>query len=134
MKVTAVLMLLFIFCNTAYSQFTYTRDVKDSALTVYPYDMIVTNADNCIVATTPPDFTHSNGIYITKLNNRGNLVWSKNYTFFNAFFSTTEKLYNADNDEFFCAIRTDGIAFGGDLLFKADSNGNIIWAKRIRPT
>jgi len=43
--------------------------------------MAVTEKDNTIIGTTSPDAVPWGGIYLSKLDVRGKLLWAKNYAY-----------------------------------------------------
>ncbi|MEP6467588.1 MAG: hypothetical protein ABJB05_14865, partial [Parafilimonas sp.] len=135
MKTTTLLLLSFCFLlNNTNAQFAYTRDIKDSAENMHMYNLQLTDAGNSIIATTTPDVAAYGGVYLSKFNFRGSLIWSKNYSFFNPYTFFGLKSMATENDGFIAiaaVLKTfDGY---GAVIFKADSNGNPVWIKWLKP-
>ncbi|HEY2727605.1 MAG TPA: T9SS type A sorting domain-containing protein [Parafilimonas sp.] len=134
---TNSLLVPFFFCflfNKTNAQFAFTRDIKDATQNIRLYYMLVTDANNSIIATRSPDVVPYGGGYLSKFNFRGKLVWSKNYSFFSPYIFNGFKILPAENDGFISIASVQGnFDDYGSVVFKADSNGNTIWIKRLSP-
>jgi len=135
MKTIAVLVLCFICCSfhKANAQFAYTRDIKDSAENLGLYNLLSTTAGNSIIATTTPDVAAYGGVYLSKFNFRGSLMWSKNYSFFDSYTFFGLKSMATENDGFIAIAAVLKFNGYGAIVFKADSNGNPVWIKWLKP-
>jgi len=132
MKPLPLLPFLFLMFYTAIiAQDTYTKDIQATD-DVFLYHMALTADDNIIVATNAPGTSVSLGFDLSKLTPDGNLLWSKKYTLNNNLEISSAKILPAKHDDFFVLTPVStSFSSKGVLLSKADSNGNILWAKRI---
>jgi|GEM_PF-4150246 len=134
---TYTLLFPFLLCllvSKTSAQFAFKRDIKHPEYSVFFNDIIVSDAGNSIVVTNEPSLYTSPNIILTKLNYRGSVVWSKVFSL-PAYYIRGAKLAATENNGFIGFASIDkNILSPASLVFKADSNGNIEWAKHLLPT
>jgi type IX secretion system substrate protein len=124
-----IFILLFYVFENLHAQSTYSKSILGPE-SVYPYDMIITGNNEYIVATSNPEMFNSTNLCLSKLNNHGTLLWANSYP------CTGQQLpivrMAATKAKGFVAISR--AMSGAFILFKCDSNGNILWQKLITYT
>lgn len=126
--------LLCLFVSKTSAQFAFKREIKHPEYSVFIDNIIVSDKGNSIVATNEPSQYTSPNIILTKLNYKGSVVWSKVLSLPEYYIRGT-KLAATENNGFIGVASIDkNILSPAVLVFKADSNGNIEWAKHLLPT
>ena len=130
MKKTTLLFcfLIMLLFNKTEAQTTYSKHIR-SGNSIYVYDVVATKSlRSTIVATNDP--SSGNNFFLTKLDEKGKVLWSKTFVYPGAF---GIKMAAANNEATVCIANVSNEAKrNGNLLFKIDSSGDIIWAERIK--
>ena len=114
------------FCQTT---FTVKSESEDDVLLS---NMIVTDNNNTVIATTNPGTGYSKNIILSSFSENGNVLWSNKYSFNNKSYITSAGIVACQNKDLI--ILTPVINepdLRGDLLFRLDNRGNVKWSKRI---
>jgi hypothetical protein len=131
MKKTILFLTCFLTSLFVYPQITFQKTFEGDSSLTFGQDLKQTSDGGYIlVGTTDSYGAGDRDIYVIKMNNAGDTIWTKTYGN-----STIDEAYSIIQTEDNCYIITGGIMdqnnnYNSDIfLLKIDMNGNIKWMK-----
>ncbi|MFN8143667.1 MAG: T9SS type A sorting domain-containing protein [Bacteroidia bacterium] len=124
------LSLLFLFLiNSCLAQSTFQRQFKGGIQLEVLSEPIVQSGGFIIAGTTDSFALHGTDMYLIRLNENGDTLWSKTYD--HGQYDVCQAECSTDDGGFLLAGRTEGITINNSkaLLIKTDSTGHMLWTK-----